>query len=168
MTKEVFTMKLMEKLEALTPGQKEKFSSVATEQELDAFINEIGAELTAEERAAAWKYIEAGQPKTEGKAALADEELENVAGGGCGSSKPDYQKMAKKDGRDVQVFKFGQGLIGTRIKGKPDHAPCGCGANTIQESIFAKNCYVSGSHYFSDCKCYACGRTWESIEVFEY
>jgi len=78
-------MTLIEKLYALTPKQREKLYSIAAEQELDIFLAEIGAELAAEEKAAVWNYVQAGQKKPDdvqtGKAALADEELDNVAGG---------------------------------------------------------------------------------------
>ena len=98
---------------------------------------------------------------------LADDGLSGVSGG-SGSGKPNYLSMAKAEGRTLQVFKYGSGL-GKRIVRKPDLSPCGCGDNTIQESIFASHSYNfgNGCDYF-ECKCYACGKTWESITISDY
>ena len=71
-------MTLTEKFKNLTPGQREKFNTLKDSAGLDAFLTETGIELTYEEKAQTLEYI------TSGKLPLADEELENVAGGGCG------------------------------------------------------------------------------------
>lgn len=76
---------LIEKLKALTPEQRQRLDAVTSEQELDAFLSETGEDLIDEEKTAAWRYVRARQAKQDdgqtGKAELADEELDNVAGG---------------------------------------------------------------------------------------
>jgi len=74
-------MTLMEILDAITPEQQKKFEAAATEQELDALISEIGAKLTDDEKSVALSYMKARQTKSEGVSKLADEELDNIAGG---------------------------------------------------------------------------------------
>ena len=74
-------MTLTEKFKGLTPGQREKFNALKDSAGLDAFLSETGLELTDEEKAQVLEYIASG------KLPLADEELDNVAGGGCGSGK---------------------------------------------------------------------------------
>lgn len=70
-------MALSEKIAKLTPEQKEKLVAVKDEAALDAFVSELGIELTVKDREQALEYFKTG------KLSLADEELENVAGGGC-------------------------------------------------------------------------------------
>jgi len=71
-------MTIAEKFANLTPEHLEKFKALKDSAGLDAFLTETGLELTAEEKAKVLQYIESG------KLPLADEELDNVAGGGCG------------------------------------------------------------------------------------
>ena len=70
-------MALQEKIAKLTPEQWEKLDAVKDETALDAFVSEHGIELTAEERGQILEYFKTGVLP------LADEELDNVAGGGC-------------------------------------------------------------------------------------
>jgi len=70
-------MTLTEKFAALTPEQREQFKAVKTAEQLDAFLTDNKLELSVEEKAQALEYLE------KGVLPLADEELENVAGGGC-------------------------------------------------------------------------------------
>jgi len=70
-------MTIQEKIEALTPEQREKFSAVKTEQELDAFLAEFGVELTAEERATLSEHLKAKNAPRE----LTDDEVAEAAGG---------------------------------------------------------------------------------------
>ena len=68
-------MTIQEKINALTPEQREKLSTVKTEQELDAFLAETGIEPTAEERAMLSEHLKAKNGE------LTDDELEAAAGG---------------------------------------------------------------------------------------
>ena len=70
-------MTLTEKFAKLTPEQREKFNTITDGAGLDAFLSETGLQLTADEMAAVTDYIVSGQLPLE------DEELSNVAGGGC-------------------------------------------------------------------------------------
>ena len=70
-------MTLTDKFRGLTPGQREKFNALKDSVGLEAFLFETGLELTVEEKAQVLEYI------VSGKLSLADEELDNVAGGGC-------------------------------------------------------------------------------------
>ena len=74
-------MTLTGKFLGLTSGQREKFYTLKDSVGLEAFLSETGFELTVEEKAQVLEYIASG------KLPLADEELDNVAGGGCGSGK---------------------------------------------------------------------------------
>ncbi|MCL2096227.1 MAG: hypothetical protein FWH10_04900 [Oscillospiraceae bacterium] len=77
-------MTITQKFATLTPEQREKFKELkdaAAGVVLDAFLDENNLALTDEEKAQALEYLKSG------KLPLADEELENVAGGGCGGVK---------------------------------------------------------------------------------
>jgi len=71
-------MTFTEKFANLTPEYLEKFNALKESAGLDALLTEAGLELTAEEKTKVLQYIETG------KLPLADEELDNVAGGGGG------------------------------------------------------------------------------------
>ena len=64
-----------ENFKGITPEHLEKFKVLKDSAGLDALLTEAGIELTAEEKTKVLEYIESG------KLPLADEELENVAGG---------------------------------------------------------------------------------------
>ena len=68
-------MTLAEKLQALTPEQREKFYTIKDSAGLDGFLAETGAALSQEEKERVMELI------TSGKLPVADEELDNVAGG---------------------------------------------------------------------------------------
>ena len=68
-------MTIQEKIENLTPEQREKLQTVKTEQELDAFLAESGIEPTAEERAMLSEHLKAKTGE------LTDDELAEAAGG---------------------------------------------------------------------------------------
>ena len=68
-------MTFTEKFANLTPEHLEKFNALKDGAGLDALLTESGIELTAEEKTKVLEYIESG------KLSLADEELDNVAGG---------------------------------------------------------------------------------------
>ena len=70
-------MTMQEKFDALSPEQREKLSTVKTEQELDAFLAEAGIEPTAEERAMLSEHLKAKNAPRE----LSDEEVGQAAGG---------------------------------------------------------------------------------------
>ena len=70
-------MNLTERFAALTPEQREQFSALKDGAGFDAFLSETGFELAADEKAQVLEYLASGQLP------LADDELENVAGG-CG------------------------------------------------------------------------------------
>ncbi|MCL2096226.1 MAG: hypothetical protein FWH10_04895 [Oscillospiraceae bacterium] len=72
-------MTIAQKFAALTPERQENFKAIKDAAALDAFLNENNLALTDEEKAQALEYFKSG------KLPLADEELDNVAGG-CGSS----------------------------------------------------------------------------------
>ncbi len=67
----------------LTPELLEKAKQAKTPEELIALAKENNTELTAEE---AKEYFEKLSPKS---GELSDEELDNVAGGGCGGGDPE-------------------------------------------------------------------------------
>jgi hypothetical protein len=68
-------MSIIEKIATLTPEQQESFSALKDSAALDAFLRDTGLELTNEEKEAALSLIE------NGKLPLADDELNEVAGG---------------------------------------------------------------------------------------
>ena len=68
-------MTLTEKFAALTPEQQEQFDTVKTVEQFEALLAEHKLEPSAEEKAGALEYLE------KGIIPLADEELENAAGG---------------------------------------------------------------------------------------
>ena len=68
-------MTLQEKFQALTPEQREKFYTIKDSAGLDGFLAETGAALSQEEKERVMELI------TSGKLPVADEELDNVAGG---------------------------------------------------------------------------------------
>jgi len=74
-------MTLTGKFIGLTPEQREKFNALKDSVGLEAFLSETGLELKVEEKAQVLEYIASGILP------LADEELDNVAGGRCGSGK---------------------------------------------------------------------------------
>jgi hypothetical protein len=74
-SKEELNMTITEKFATLTPEQREKFNAVKDGAGLDVFISETSVEITDEEKLQILSYIESG------KLPLADEELDNVAGG---------------------------------------------------------------------------------------
>ena len=73
-------MTLTEKFGVLSPEQREKFNTVKDDAGLDSFLSETGVTLSSKEKAQVIAYI------VSGKLPLADEELINIAGGGCGGS----------------------------------------------------------------------------------
>ena len=68
-------MNLTERFAALTPEQREKFYTVSDSAGLDAFLAETDAALSQEEKARVMELI------TTGMLPIADEELDNAAGG---------------------------------------------------------------------------------------
>ena len=68
-------MTLKERYESLTPEQREQLIGIKTAVQLEAFLIEHKLELSEEEKTQVVEYIE------KGIFTLADEELENVAGG---------------------------------------------------------------------------------------
>ena len=68
-------MTFTEKFQALTPVQREKFYTINDSAGLDAFLAETGAALSREEKARVVELI------TTGMLPVADEELDNAAGG---------------------------------------------------------------------------------------
>ena len=68
-------MTLKQKYEQLTAEQREKFAAVKTAEQLEAFLAETGAELTAEEKQQVLAYADTGAMP------LDDGDLDAVAGG---------------------------------------------------------------------------------------
>ena len=68
-------MTLMEKFATLAPEQQEQFKLIKNVEQLDAFLADNKLELPEEDRKQLLEYFETG------KLPLADEELENAAGG---------------------------------------------------------------------------------------
>jgi len=85
----------------LTPEMIEKAKTAQTAEELFALAKENNIELTEEE---AKTYFEQLNPKS-GK--LDDDELENIAGGGCGSKK-----------KKLRDYGFASGAVVVDISGK--------------------------------------------------
>ena len=73
-------MTITEKFAKLTPEQSRKFIALENGAELDAFLSNVGLELTDEEKAQVLEFIESG------KMQLSDEDIENAAGGFKNSS----------------------------------------------------------------------------------
>jgi len=139
-----------------TPEQFETAKKAKSPEELIALAKGQGIEITSEQAAAFLKTPETYP--------LTDEELDNVAGGGC-SGKPAYFEMAMEDGRQIHFNSFGGRIY-------PDL--CGCDMDTVKESIFARemgqntDIYTLEHWHYGDCKCYACGKTWETLTVISY
>ena len=89
-------MTLTEKFANLTPGQREKFNALKDSAGLDTFLSETGLELTVEEKTQVLEYIASG------KLPIADEELENVAGGGCGGGSGPPDKCSKCGSTEIK------------------------------------------------------------------
>jgi hypothetical protein len=81
MNAEETAMTLQERFATLTSEQKAQFKAAKTAEQFEAFIAESKLELSETEKRQALEYINTGAWP------LADEELENVAGG-CGSTMP--------------------------------------------------------------------------------
>ena len=83
-------MTLVEKLQELTPEQREKLDELKDIAKLDTFLSENALELTAVEKAQVIEFIETG------KLPLSDEELDSAAGGGLlDNVKKAVQKVVK-------------------------------------------------------------------------
>ena len=137
--------------QSYTHEQLEAAKAVKTPEELIAMAKEQGIEITPEQATDFLKTLETYP--------LLDEELDNVAGGGCGYN-PAYWEMAYEDGRRILFDSFG-GII---LLG-----PCGCGLDTMKEATFARkmdhNTGPLENWIYWDCKCYACGKTLDYIYV---
>jgi predicted ribosomally synthesized peptide with nif11-like leader len=81
----------------LTPEQLEAAKKAKSPEELVAMAKEQGVAITAEQ-AKAFLTPPIGE--------ISDEELANVAGGGCGNSPDDFSKCPKCGSRDI-VFSEG-------------------------------------------------------------
>ena len=96
-------MTLTQKFASISPEQREKFKALKDATALDAFLTENSLALTDEEKAQAIEYFSSG------KLPLADEELENVAGG-CGIDYSDKCNVCNgsfsftRKGDVIQVF----------------------------------------------------------------
>ena len=153
-------MTLTQKFQTLTTEQKEQFKAVKDDAALDAFASEYSIDLTAEQKADAQEYFKTGV------LSLDDEELDNVAGGGCGSGDPDngstYLSKAQKDGR----------LISIHFAETANKHLCGCGSYESGPATpkFARSqdIKVLGDHdaikYYFDVKCYKCQKIWGVLE----
>jgi hypothetical protein len=87
----IFTA-LMEKFAAFTVEQKKELISIKDMDmaALEAFCKTHGIDLAAEERGAMAEYFKTG------KMPLADQELDNVAGGECGTITIDWPSIEGK------------------------------------------------------------------------
>ena len=86
-------MTLIQKFATLTTEQKEQFTAVKDEAALEAFASKHGIDLSDELKADAAEYFRTGVLP------LDDDELDNVAGGGCGSDPPDVQWKKKAEAK---------------------------------------------------------------------
>ena len=142
-------MRLTERFAALTPKQREQWGAIKDGAGLDAFLSEADLELTAEEKAQAASYIGSE------KAALSDEELENVAGGGCADYEDDWKRRALEEGRGAKVEKYNI----VSMKNEAGKCPI---CNQHRGSLFSTNCIdttgrdgVTWGIYYKT-KCYEC------------
>ena len=93
-------MNLIEKLTSLAPEHQERIALLENETQLDSFLEETGAVLTPEEKETAIAYLHAKKDEPcvisakQGSQELADEELDNVAGGHGGA-------CHDKNGREI-------------------------------------------------------------------
>ena len=138
-------MTLTERFAALTPEQREKFNAVGDGTGLEAFLSEIGFDVTADEKARVLEYIATG------KLQLSDEEISTLAGGS--------RDEGSADGREVQVgsHRLVAG-IGSRWFAET------CGACSAEGGIFAKS-HSGDGNVFYDCKCYNCGKQWTKLSI---
>jgi hypothetical protein len=138
-------MTLIEKIAALTPEQQEQAKAMGEAEQLIAFLTECGTALDDADRAEVKEYFDRGA------VALSDEELENVAGGGCGPSDQEkrWAQQAAAEGRRVKYA-----LGGQRDK---------CWQCGKVGSVYAVRYHNTGDyqpqHVWSDLKCYNCGLT---------
>jgi predicted ribosomally synthesized peptide with nif11-like leader len=87
----------------LTPEQLEAAKKAKSPEELIAMAKEQGVEITTEQ-AKAFLTPPIGE--------ISDEELANVAGGGCGYSPDDFSKCPKCGSRDIV---FSEGSINIKV-----------------------------------------------------
>ena len=138
-------MTITEKIAKLTPEQREKLGAFKDGTGLEAFLSEIGLDVTAKEKARVLEYI------TTGKLQLSDEEISTLAGG--------YRDEGSAEGREIQVG--GHRLvagIGSRWFAET------CGACGTEGGIFAKS-HSGDGNVFYDCKCYNCGKQWPKVSM---
>lgn len=139
-----------------TPEQLKAAKMCISPEELVAKAKELGHDIPLEQ-AAVFLNPEAAKAEE-----LADEELDNVAGGGCGSSQDDQEKwrqQAAAEGRYVKVC-----LHNTR----DNCSACGTNASvyavgmTTGDAVNDTDGYVYKDTYF-DTKCYFCGKKHSTI-----
>ena len=142
-------MTLTERFAALTSEQREKWGLLKDSAGLDAFLSEAGLELTAEEKAQAASYI------VSGKVAISDEELENVAGGGCKDYEDDWRRWALEEGCGAKVERY------SIVSMKNEAGKCPF-CDQHRGSLFGANCIdttgrdgVTWGIYYNT-KCYDC------------
>jgi hypothetical protein len=146
-------MSIAEKYKNLSAEQREKFNALKDSAGLDIFLSETGMDMNPDEKAQVLQYIESG------KLPLTDEELENVAGGGCfgGDTKQQsWKKIAEFEGRLLPV-KY---LVNVIFK-------CGCCGE--KDSMYARSMDAEGIGstllIYYDCKCYNSGKSWPLLNL---
>lgn len=112
---EVTTMKFEKRICEMLEG-------VDTPETLKVFVANKGIHLDDDESEALLQQLSKAEKYQESAEALADDELENVAGGGCGgggSSKPDYSSYIGKR-CEVQRYNPIETKYGTIIGATPE------------------------------------------------
>jgi len=122
-------MTLMEKMEKLTPEQRDSLENLKDSAGLDKFLSDTGTDLTADEKAQVLEFI------TSGKLPLSDEEANAIAGGQDPSLVAMWRKTAESEGRPTHV---GANRVNVSLKptGSWDNANCPICGN--QDSLFCE------------------------------
>ena len=136
-------------MKEITQKQIEELKKIQNIEDLVAKLDDFGIKLTEKELKDANRYFETG------KMELEDEELEIVAGG---ADKPDYEKMARADGRTIAIDNR-TGFCDCFIE--QVWARKYVGTETITEKGRTTTVIMH-----EDVKCYSCGRTLALFKNF--
>ena len=151
-------MSLTAKFNELTSEQQEAFNEIKSVEALDKFLADNNITLTDEEKSSVVEYFETGMLP------LSDDDMDAVTGGK--GSTPDYAQMARNEGYNFRVNKYGSSTAAKC----PSCRTAGAmfSQNSLRRAIVQSP--ASSRDYYVKTKCFKCGlgKTGSSNETVTY